>query len=174
MNIEKATIKCETVYNADRTHKFLLKRTWDKEKAKACIIMLNPGRASTVTMDTTTYLVMNNTALLDFGEVNIVNLFSGITSKLNFKNNTPEELNLPENDEYIRKTASECDAVIIAWGLGSANNQHISARADEVMEILKEFNDKLYLISDGERVGVHPLTPSVRVAGWELETYIPK
>ena len=69
MNIEKSTINCETIYNEDKTHKFVLKRTWDKEKAKACVRMLNPGHADTVTQDTTTYLVMNNAALLDFGEV---------------------------------------------------------------------------------------------------------
>lgn len=172
MNIEKSTIKCETIYNEDKTHKFVLKRTWDKDKAKACVIMLNPGRADTITLDTTTYLVMNNAALLDFGEVNIVNLFSKITGKLNFKRNTPEELNLPENDDYIVKTANECDAVIIAWGRGSATNQFITDRGTEVMKLLSKCYDKMYLISDGETSGYHPLCVSVR-KGWELESYTP-
>ena len=31
MITEKDTIKCEAVFNEDRTHRFLWKRVWDKD-----------------------------------------------------------------------------------------------------------------------------------------------
>ena len=122
-------------------------------------------------MDTTTSLVVNNIARLEeYGGVAIVNLFSQLTTKLNFKWNSDEDLNGPENDHFIQKTADECAAVILAWGKGAATNKRIAARADQVAETLKPLQEKLFQISDGTRTGLHPLTPSIR-SQWLLEPF---
>ena len=79
--------------------------------------------ADTLTMDTTTSLVVNNVARLDrFSGVGIVNLFSRLTGKLNFRWNSDADLNASDNDGYIRKAASESETVILAWGRGQDNN----------------------------------------------------
>ena len=170
MITEKGAIKTEAVFDDSRNHRFLLKRTWNKDKKKVCVIMLNPCHADTIMHDTTSYLVSNNTARLDFGEVSIVNLFSVITSKLDFKNNKPEDLNAQENDTFIKKTANEADVIVLGWGKGVTSNQRILERVDEVMLLLQDCAEKLCVISDGERKNLHPLTPSVR-GGWQLVPY---
>jgi len=168
MLTEKDTIKCESIFNEERTHRFWWKRVWNKDKPLASVIMINPCMADNILMDTTTYLVVNNVANLeDYGGVIIVNLFSKLTSKLNFKWNGVEDYNLPENDNYIMKAAEESDIVVLAWGKGAANNHSIEERAVDVINLLDAYKSKMRVIYDGEKVGVHPLTPSVR-NGWQL------
>lgn len=165
---EKDTIKCESIFNDERTHRFWWKRVWDSKKPLACVIMLNACIADNVIMDTSTYLVVNAVANLeDYGGVIIVNLFSKLTSKLNFKWNGVEDYNLPENDDYIKKAAEESEVVVLAWGKGAANNRSIEERAIDVINLLDDHKSKMRVIYDGEKAGIHPLTPSVR-QGWQL------
>lgn len=115
MKIEKETIRCEAVFNEEHTHRYLWKRIWNKDKALAAVIMLNPCMADTIVTDTTTFLVVNNLAVLErFGGVEIVNLYSKLTSKLNFRWNTDQKLNEEENNSYIQQAAAECNEIIIA------------------------------------------------------------
>ena len=163
--IEKTTVKGEAVFNESRTHRYLLSKVWDKNKPVACVIMLNPAMADNIIMDTTTALVVNNIASLEkFGGVIVVNLYSVLTSKLKFRWNSDDDLNAPENDGYIKKAAEECDTVILAWGRATDTNLRIAERTTEVINLLIPYKEKLCQISDGERSGLHPLTPSVRSA----------
>ena len=65
MLTEKDTIKCESVFNEDRTHRYMWKRVWDKDKPLMGVIMLNPCHADNIITDTTTALVVNNVARLE-------------------------------------------------------------------------------------------------------------
>ena len=166
MITEKDTIKCEAVYNEDKTHRLLWKRVWNKEKPMACIIMINPCQADTILTDTTTYLVVNNIARLgDFGGVTIVNLFSLLTPKLHFRSEV--DINDYSNDQYIKKAADEASVVILAWGKAASSNAKIYHRARQVVDLLDDQKEKFRIISDGVREGCHPLTPSTR-AKWLL------
>ena len=170
MITEKDTIRCEAIFNDSRTHRYSWKRVWDKDKSTIAVIMLNPCQADNIITDTTTALVVNNVAKLEeYGGVEVLNLYSKLTTKLNFKE-TNEELNDKENDSYIIKAAKENSKVILAWGMSVNSNARIEERANAIVKLLKEHKEKLYMISDGERIGLHPLTPSVRKE-WILEKY---
>ncbi|MBE7041061.1 MAG: DUF1643 domain-containing protein [Ruminococcaceae bacterium] len=163
MLTEKDTIKCESIFNEDRTHRFLWKRVWNKDKPLMTVIMLNPCHADNIITDTTTALVVNNVARLEeYGGVSIVNLYSLLTSKLNFRWNADEELNHEENDNYIKKAAEESETVVLAWGKSTDTNQRIAERAEHVVAMLFGMKEKLKWITDGFRTGVHPLTPTLR------------
>ena len=173
MFTEKATIKCEAVFSDDHMHRFLWKRVWEKTKPIATVIMLNPCESDGIITDTTTSLVINNVARLEegFGGVAIVNLYSMLTSKLNFKWNADSDLNHEENDGYIMKAAEEASKVILAWGRAEDTNKRVEERAGELIKKLSKYEDKLYVISDGTgRYGMHPLTPALRNR-WLLESY---
>lgn len=166
--VEKDVIKCEAIYNEDRTHRLWWRRIWNKDKPLACVIMINPCLANTIITDTTTSLVVNNIANLEeFGGVTIVNLFSILTNKLDFRLAKDTDFNDLQNDNYIKKAADDASMVILAWGKGADTNAKIYNRAQQVLELLSDQKEKLRVISDGERVGVHPLTPQVR-AEWGL------
>ena len=168
MITEKDTIKCEAIFNDSHTHRYLWKQVWDKDKPTIAIIMLNPCQADSIVTDTTTSLVVNNVAKLqEYGGVEILNLYSKLTTKLSFKE-TDEELNDKENDSYILKSVESSSKTILAWGKASNSNARIEERAVAVINMLLPSKDKLYMISDGERVGLHPLTPSIR-SKWIIE-----
>lgn len=173
MITEKDTIKCEAIFNDERTHRFLWKQVWNKDKPLACVIMLNPCMADTLITDTTTFLVVNHIASLEkYGGVEIVNLYSMLTNKLDFRWNSDEMLNDQENDTYIKKSAEAGEIIILGWGTGAAANQRVASRIEAVMDLLKDHVDKMHIISDGNRKGIHPLTPTAR-ARWILEKYAP-
>lgn len=167
MKFEKDTIKCEAIFNDERTHRFLWKQVWDNEKPLVCVVMLNPCQASTVISDTTTYLVVNNIYKLgDYGGITIVNLFSLLTQKL--RTNTGEKLNDKVNDSYIKKAAEEASVVILAWGKSVDTNQKLYDRSREVIDLLSKQKEKLRIIGDGAKAGSHPLSPYVR-SRWVLQ-----
>ena len=163
MILEKETIKCEAVFNEDHTHRFVWKRIWGKDKPAAAVIMLNPSQSDNIITDTTTALVVNNIARLErFSGVTILNIYSLLTSKISFRWNSDEDLNDPENDNYIRKTAENCPCIIVAWGKSVETNKRAAKRAGEVLELLKPYKQNVFVLSDGERDNLHPLTPALR------------
>ena len=171
MVTEKDVIKCESVFNDEHTHRYLWKRVWNKDKTLAMVVMLNPSLADNFVSDVTSFLTANNVARLEtYGGVAVVNLFSLLTPKLNFRWNSDEDLNTPDNDSYIKKMAEECDTIILAWGKAANSNQRIADRALHVVRMLEKHKDKLHVLSDGERIGLHPLTPTLR-SQWILEPF---
>lgn len=161
MITEKDTIKREAIFNDDKTHRFLWRQVWDSKKPLACVIMINPCLADTKMLDTTTFLTLNNICRLgDYGGVTIVNLFSLLTPKLHF--NSTAKLNDEANDSYIKKAAEEASVVILAWGKSVDTNIRLYNRSREVIDLLSDQKEKFRIISDGERIAMHPLTPSVR------------
>lgn len=171
MITEKDNIKCESIFNDERTHRFLWRRIWDKDKPIITVIMLNPCLSDNIITDTTTSLVVNNIARLkEYGGVEIVNLYSVLTNKLRFIE-SDEELNDKENDSYILKSVETSSKTIIAWGKSTTSNTKIEERAIEVLNLLKEYEEKLYVISDNTRTGLHPLTPTIR-NNWILKKFL--
>ena len=163
MITEKDTIKCEAIFNDDRTHRLSWKRVWGKDKPLCTVIMLNPSLSDNIMTDTTTTLVVNNIARLEkFGGVVIVNLYSLLTNKLNFRWNSDEDLIDEETDSYLIRAAEECDSIIIAWGKAGENHPRIMNRAKAVLDLLSPYKEKFLFISDGKRNGLHPLTPTIR------------
>lgn len=168
MVVDKNTIKCEAIFSDDRTHRFLWRRVWNKELPIVSIIMLNPCLSDNIITDTTTALVVNNVARLgEYGGVDILNLYSKLTPKLKFTE-SDKALNHKENDSYILKSVEASSKTIIAWGKSSNSNARVEERSIQVLNMLKEHQEKLYVISDGIRIGIHPLTPSAR-REWFLE-----
>jgi hypothetical protein len=134
--------------------------------------MTNPSTADTLTMDYTTLYIMNNIVRLDFGAIDIVNLASRITTKLDVK----EDLDLKpnaENIDFIIKSAEKSDKVILAWGKLGENNKKVRDVQDFLLERLKPFKDKLCVIaSENGGSGFHPLAPQIRFS-WVLKKYEP-
>ena len=173
MITEKNTIKCEALFNDEHTHRYLWKRVWQKDKPLAAVICLQPSLSDNIIQDTTTTLIVNNIARLEtYGGVVILNLYSMLTNKLSFRFNSDDDLSHKENDACILKAAEECEIIVLAWGKGGDTNERIAQRAERVVQMLFPCEDKLYVISDGERSFLHPLTPRIR-SSWLLVKYDP-
>ena len=119
MITEKDTIKCESVFNDDKTHRFLWKRVWDKDKPMACVIALNPSLSDNIITDVTTNLIVNNIARFgEYGGVEILNLFSVLTAKLRISEIDDETYD-EENDSYILRSVENSrkhhNITIVKW-----------------------------------------------------------
>ena len=86
--------------------------------------MTNPSSADLMTMDYTTLYIINNVVRLDFGSVDIVNMVSKITTRLDVKNDIDSKADR-ENIDFIVKSADKADKVIIAWGKLGENNKKV-------------------------------------------------
>lgn len=164
---EKSVVKTEAIFTEDKSHRYLLRKEWDKNKPKAMVIMTNPSSAGEISIDHTTMYVINNLLKLDFGSVDVVNIFSMIDVKISTKYGT-EGLTDEENDNQIVKAATRADSIIVAWGKNGDNNKKIRDRQEQVFNLLQGYKEKLYTIeSDDGKKGFHPLAPQIRFH-WKL------
>ncbi|MCE5286074.1 MAG: DUF1643 domain-containing protein [Pelosinus sp.] len=157
--IEKNAIKTEAVFSDDKKNRYVLKKEWDKNKKKAMVLMVNPSYADGMLIDPTTMYVMNNLSKLDFGSVDIVNIFSSLDGSRSVKA-VPEEV-MKENAEHIMASAEKADMIIIAWGKVGDGSKSIEERQRYFLDMLAKYKDKLYTL------GFHPLAPRMR-ASWNL------
>lgn len=170
MLTEKAILKTETVFSEDRHHRYLLRKEWDTKKPRATIVMTNPSSADLMTMDYTTLYIINNVVRLDFGSVDIVNMVSKITTRLDVKNDIDSKADR-ENIDFIVKSADKADKVIIAWGKLGENNKKVRELQESLLETLSPFKEKLYIIaSNNGEDGFHPLAPQIRFS-WVLKKF---
>ena len=160
MLVEKNILKSDLSYSDDKSRRYLLKIEWDKMKKKACVIMFSAGIANGICFDRTTDYVIRNLVELDYGSVDILNLFSSVNTNI-------ENISDDENLKVIDTSAKNADIVIFAVGTGHSTNKTVQKRQKEVLDILKRYDKKLYCIADSEgHKFYHPLCPKVRK--WNL------
>jgi hypothetical protein len=132
--------------------------------------MTNPSTADMLMMDYTTLYIMNNIVKLNFGSIDIVNLTSKMTTKLDVKKDLEVD---EENFATICKSAEKADKVILAWGKLGENNKRVREIQDILLERLKPFKEKLCVIAcESGDSGFHPLAPQIRFS-WILKKYEP-
>lgn len=158
------TLTTTAEFSENGKKRYLLTKTWDDKKPHLAIIMLAPSEASGIALDNTTMLTLNNASRLGYGSVSIVNLFATIGD---LKKCFTEESD-KENLKYINSTAQGADVVVYAAGVGKATNKSFIKRQMQVLEVLKQYEDKLKCLSnkEGNARFQHPLSPAVRV--WYL------
>ncbi|AWK51609.1 hypothetical protein DIC82_11490 [Clostridium beijerinckii] len=165
MILEKS-IKSTAIVSDDGNYRYRLTRVWDNNKQSATVIMLNPSKANELKSDKT---VMNLTNFLidnNFGSVNIVNLFSYMTtdpSKLHEREEQFERY----NNTYIELAFEEADIIIIAWVRD--NKKYIKNRKIEIEKILIPYKSKTKCFMDSE--GIKPRHPRDLGDKWTLEDY---
>ena len=164
MITETTAMQTTAIYSDDKTHRYLLRKEWDSEKKSAEIIMLYPSSADTVTVDHTTMFVLRNLERLNYGSVNIVNLFSSMSGKHSTSDIDEDNLG------YIQQYAESSDIIIFATGTGGDGNKAVLTMQKKVLDMLEPYASKLYCIADQKgRKFYHPLCPAVRY--WALATF---
>lgn len=160
------TLTTEAIFSDDSHKRYLLRKMWDEAKPKLTIVMLAPSEASGIELDTTTQLVLNNSARLGYGSVSIVNLFATLND-FSLKQVEDED---PENMDVIVQQAHDADLVVYAPGVGKAKSKIFQRRQEQVLTTLLPFEEKLHCLCDenGESRLQHPLSPAVRT--WNLSS----
>ncbi|WP_226668699.1 DUF1643 domain-containing protein [Metabacillus litoralis] len=164
MKATKSTIKTEVTYDEEMKNKYLIRKEWDKNKKKALVIMKNAGQADEIVQDQTTMYVINNLSKLEYGVVDIVNLFPTIEGKETTKSAT-------ENLKCIQEAIARADDVIIAVGKGVKTNKKANERLNMILAILLDKKANILQIeAKFGRKGFHPLYPALKQQ-WKLVAY---
>lgn len=162
MPIEVITMKMKCVFSEDSSHRFLMKKIWNKELPQANIITIAPSECHNVVNDLTTNIITNNLHMLGFGGYTMTNLISKIGVDVKKIKNTKDLWN-NETDKHILSCAEAADKIIVAWGSFAHTRKQFADREKQVLKLLKPYQDKIYQITDGaDRQFLHPLTPCVR------------
>jgi hypothetical protein len=160
----KSTIKTEVIFDDEMKNKFLVRKEWDKNKKKALVIMKNAGQADEIVQDQTTMYVINNLSKLEYGVVDIVNLFPSIEGK------ETKESEI-ENLKCIQEAIARVDDVIIAAGKGIETSKKAVERLNMILAILLDKRANILQIETNYgRKGFHPLYPALKNK-WKLVPY---
>jgi hypothetical protein len=160
----KSTIKTEVIYDDAMKNKYLIRKEWDKNKKRALVIMKNAGQADEIVQDQTTMYVINNLSKLEYGAVDIVNLFPTIEGK-----ETKESV--IGNLKCIQESIARVDDVIIAVGKGVEANKKAIERLNMILALLLDKKANILQIeAKFGRKGFHPLYPAVKHQ-WKLVPY---
>lgn len=144
-----------TLFNADRTHRLTLFRHWGNIDDYACGISMNPSGAAEEegdpTVDGMCIRAREYWGVGAYYQLNVMSI-RGTYSKDLAK---CTEVNLPENDEAIRRIASKARLVVVSWG----NPGHNSGRGPEVEKILREVCDPAKVFCFGRNKNGSPVHP---------------
>ncbi|MGJ7587646.1 DUF1643 domain-containing protein [Staphylococcus shinii] len=160
-------LETEAIFSNNNQHRYLLKKTWDKDKKIISVITCYPNFEGTKKLDLTTQLILNKVSeMKDFGSINFVNLYSNMITTTNIKH--IENSHDKHTDIQIMKAVKESDAVILAWG-AYAKKPVVEARVNEVLEMLKPHKKKVkQLVNPATNEIMHPLNPKARQK-WTLK-----
>jgi hypothetical protein len=115
-------------FDATRTYRYRLSRTWDPSGPTVAFVMLNPSTADADVLDPTVRRCVGFALAWGFGSLEVVNLFA-------FRATDPRDLVRadapvgPANDRAILDATSTADRVVVAWG---ARGVHQGRAADVV------------------------------------------
>ena len=169
MITEKTMLKSSLQYSDDKKKRYLLSVEWNKDGKKTCVIMLSSGQANGIVFDRTTTHCIENLLDLNYGSVDIVNLFATVSYGKAVIDNEFDR----ENLSIIKKSASNADMIVYAVGTGKLNDKRVQKYQKAVLKELADYKEKLFCIADKEdRKFYHPLCPKVQK--WRLLPFSPK
>ena len=144
-----------TVFSADRTHRFALFRYWGNPEDYACGISMNPSGAaedvSDPTVDGMVRRAKEHWGVGAYYQLNVMSIRGTCSSDLA----KTAVVNLPENDEYIRRIAANARIVVVCWG----NEGLKSGRGPLVEAILREACNPAKVFCFGRNANGSPVHP---------------
>ena len=144
-----------TIFNSDRTHRLTLFRYWGDIDDYACGISMNPSGAAEYVSDNTVDGMCKRAR--DHWGVGAYYQLNVMSIRGTYSNDLTKEgmVNLPENDDWIRRIASQARIVVVSWG----NPGHKSGRGPDVAKILREVCDPSKVVCFGKNKNGSPVHP---------------
>lgn len=158
-----ANIESTAVLSDDGLYRYQLTRTWDRNKKKATVIMLNPSKADMLKTDRTVMNVNNFLVDNDYGEMTVVNLFAYMTTDPKFLTER-EEIHESLNNNFLIDAFEKADTIIVAW-----TRKNYVTRKREVERFLQQYQEKVQCF--GDKTGKKPRHPRDLGENWTLENY---
>jgi len=162
---DERNIKSIAAMSNNDEYRYRLTRIWDEKKEIIGIIMLNPSMANVIKTDKTIMNICNYLIDNEYGGVDVVNLFSYMTTDKKYLKNRNHEYE-KYNDEYITKVVNDRCMTIIAWG---SNTGEYKNRKKDVENLLIPYRNKLKCFrNENKKLVCHPLLLNNK---WKLVDY---
>lgn len=144
-----------TIFNSDRSHRLTLFRHWGGIDDFACGISMNPsGAAEDVgdpTVDGMCRRAREHWGVGAYYQLNVMSIRGTYSTDLA----RAGAVNLPENDDWIRRIAAKARWVVVSWG----NAGHKWGRGRAVEQILREVCDPAKVVCFGKNNNGSPVHP---------------
>lgn len=144
-----------SIFSADRTHRVTLFRYWDDVNDYALGICMNPsGAAEEVgdnTIDGMVKRAREHWGVGAYFQMNVMTIRGTYSSDLA----KAGQVNVPENDYWIRRLAPRARMVVVGWG----NPGHKSGRGPVVAQLLREVCDPSKVVCFGKNKNGSPVHP---------------
>lgn len=160
---ETAIIESKVIMSDNDLYRYLLTRTWEVNKPKATVIMLNPSKANMLKTDKTIMNVTNYLIENDYGSMTIVNLFAYMATDPKFLSQRDEAYE-SINNGFLIEAFENSDVIIIAW-----TRDNYKTRKKEVIKLLGDYQRKVKCFQDSE--GRKPRHPRDLGDKWTLVDY---
>lgn len=145
-------------------YRYLLRRTWDHNKPRALLVMLNPSTADAKLDDATIRSCVRLLSGHGIGSMEVVNVFG-------YRATNPAELSTqadpfgPDNERIVSAAIHRCDIVICAWGAYPPARQH----ATPILNAVRAHRPATYCF--GRTKGGSPKHPLYIKSGTPLEIF---
>lgn len=96
-------------------YRYLLRRTWDHDKPRALLVMLNPSTADASQDDATIRSCVRLLSGLEYGSMEVVNVFGLRATDPAELSKVPDPIG-PQNERVVAAAIGRCDVVVCAWG----------------------------------------------------------
>jgi len=128
---EKSISGSGATFDKSGRYRYKLWRQWDQAHPRITFVMLNPSAADAVHNDQTISTCIRLSRRLNFGGIEVVNLFAYCTSDPRRLKQAANPVG-KQNDQYIMESAQATNMILIAWGNhGELNHRHL-----EVLDLL--------------------------------------
>jgi len=158
--IEYAT----ATFNVARTHRYELTRVWDRDRAPAVFLMLNPSTATAFAPDPTITRCLGFARRENAGGLVVVNLFALRSTDPSVLDGHPNPVGR-SNDRFILESVQDAAVVIAGWGVPG----QLAGRDREVAALLAERGIELKCL--GRNKDGSPKHPLYVRADQPLEPY---
>ncbi|MDJ0467039.1 DUF1643 domain-containing protein [Streptomyces sp. H27-C3] len=122
------------VLSADRTHRYLLTRIWDRQRPPLAFVMLNPSTADAHADDRTIGRCTSFARREGAGGLLVVNLFALRAKKPRPALTEAADPVGPYNDSFIHHAVQACETVVVAWGSHGVINDRGRQVADRLWD----------------------------------------
>jgi hypothetical protein len=162
-------IESDALFDSTGKHRLWLKRVWNREKLTAVFVMLNPSFGNKIEDDNTIKRSISKTYNNNCGSLEIINLYSYVTSKpeelWKLKSDGENILHL-ENDHHLKEACKRGDIIVVATGETAA-----WPRLVEILNLIKKIGKSAKCVGQTKlKFPKHPLFVSndVRFVNFEI------
>jgi hypothetical protein len=125
----------QCIFSADRQYRYLLIHRWELQlPERPCMwIALNPSIADESGLDNTLTRIRSFSSAAGFNAFYMANLFGLISTDRKAMKRYPEPVG-KDNDEHIRRIATQIPTIFVAWGTDGCHRN----RDKEVIQLLAQ------------------------------------